>query len=166
LEAAKQNFGPNNLSMAIAGSLVPEEIADTVNSTFGRLEKLGLQKPIFSQPKRILHEETEEREDIKAAYVTVVIPVAGYESADFIPLTFISYILGKPGYLFSGRLFQEIRAKRDLAYAANSSYTGFNGFGLFGLAASIKLIDTSKIREVANRYFDGQYIIGEISPKG
>lgn len=240
LAKAKQNFGPYSLCIGIAGDIDRDRITQLVNDTFGKLEKRGLEKTMFSMPKRKYYEELEERDDTETGYLVIALPVVGLDHPDSYSLDFISHVLGREGYLFSGRLFQEVRTKRGLAYGVDTAYGRHRGVGLFILASlglkkkdvrpvrelvleqlerlkqedigkeefervrtsllvneyrkhhssiesisswlglaelydihwefehfelQTNLLTPQKIREVANKYFDGLYFIGEIIPK-
>jgi len=135
LNKSKQRFfGPYNLCLGIVGNINQDEIIQLTNETFGRLNRTGNEKVNFPYKDRTYWEELEEKY-IDTGAVFIGFPVVGLDHPDTYALHFISYLLGRDGYLFSGRLHQELRRKRGLVYAADSNYERYSGVGLFLLGS-------------------------------
>jgi predicted Zn-dependent peptidase len=150
LSSVKQLLGARNASLALVGDIDYDQIDALVNQTFGSIAPGNLELRTLPHPSRTRHEEQYERPELQSANIIIGFPVPGISHEDEYSLDFLSTLLGKQNYQFSSRLYQEIRQKRGLAYAANASYLRLNGTGIFTVeVAGLSRGNVSSAREIA-----------------
>ena len=138
INAKQRLFFTYDFVIGVSGQINRNELVKMVAETFGSLKKTKQKKQHLPAKEHKHHEEFEERADIDSGCVLVAFPVIGIDHSDSYIIDFISHLLGGSmgGYAFSNRLFQEIRAKKGLAYEVHTLYEKYPGVGMFILSSS------------------------------
>ena len=124
-------IGAKNLHIGIAGPNA-KYLVESAAEIFSKLPNTGNDKHEFKKHKikrvsRILYNSAANE-----SAVSILIPVAGYESNDQYGIELLSHILTGAGrdYESRSRFWREIRAKRGSMYHTQSFYNPYNGIGL------------------------------------
>jgi predicted Zn-dependent peptidase len=115
---AAQHLGQDNLLVAVAGDITPDELAKNLDSIFGALPKTATLAPISEiiWPKntaKILAKREGTQTDL-----LFVMPGPKRDSPDWYAAEIANYILGGGG--FSSRLMQDVREKKGLTYGIDT----------------------------------------------
>ncbi len=125
-----QNYTPQNLVIAVAGSINYKQIHDKLAPIFGSFSG-SRQRNLDVKPKagtviKHISKDTEQTQ------IVMGVPGLAQDDPQIYPLHIFNNILG--GGL-SSRLFQEIREERGMAYSVYSYHSTFVDSGLFAVYA-------------------------------
>lgn len=166
----KKNYVANNISIIVVGNF--GNILDSVEKHFGDLPAKKISKKQIKEPplKRTLKKI--ERRKVVQSYIALGYKIAARKSRDSYVFDIISAVLGKGQ---SGRLFNEIRAKRGLAYDIGVYYDISKDYGYFSVYADtnkknleriIKIIvkEIDNLKNISSREIDEakKFIIGKL----
>ena len=147
----KTHYGGENMVITVAGGVKEKEILSLSNKYFsGFPQKKGKIPTKFAskqqKPKVLL-------ESKKSEQAHLILGFRAYERVhkDRFALAVLSTILGSG---MSSRLFYEIRDKRGLAYAVNSSISHYVDTGLFAVYAGVVV---KKVDEAIKVIIDQNY---------
>jgi zinc protease len=148
LIAFQQNtIHPNGMILGVAGDFIKDEMVASLRDVFGDWEKGTV--PEENIPD-VPDSEAERRviqyinKDMSQTHLRVGHLSIKENDADYIPLAIANDILG--GDSFRGRLFNEVRTKRGLAYSVGSELsTGTHYQGMWLLWAETKLPSTREV---------------------
>src|SRR5690606_16509153 len=117
----------DGLRVAVVGDIDAPTLAASLDSLFGRLPASGDIVPVPDvQPAAGVRVDVPM--DIPQAIVLFAGPGISRDDPDFVGPTIADYIYG--GAAFTSRLFQEVRARRGLAYSPGSALLQFRHAGL------------------------------------
>jgi len=123
-------YRPDNIVVAAAGRIDPDQLVERLNKTLGKIQKTDV-------PERELQQWGSEKLVVKTkdlAEVHVCLGVKGVACDD--PDRYALYVLNTVfGSGMSSRLFQEIREKRGLTYSIYSFISSYQDTGLFAAYA-------------------------------
>jgi len=130
LDYLGHHYAPDNLVIAIAGSIKHQDMVDRLTPLFGDFRR-GSRRVLEGTPagktvQKFVSKETEQ------AHLIIGVPGLGQDDHDIYPMHIVNNILG--GGL-SSRLFQEIREQRGLAYSVYSYHSTYVDTGLFAIYA-------------------------------
>jgi len=127
----KNVLGRNNLSVAVAGDITAEELADVLDQVFGDLPEVELPTVDtleIQNAGKIFHYQR----DIPQSVIEIMQPGIGRDDPRFNSAQVMNFVLGSSG--FGSRLTEEIREKRGLTYGIYSYFYDLEH--LKGLAVS------------------------------
>ncbi len=128
LDFFSRHYQPNNIILTVVGGDKP--VIGEVKKAFGSL-KPGLVKPLkYSYPKAIKKRIVRDKREIKQAYSVIGYRTVPLSRKDAVVLDVIRSILGRG---LSGRLFDEIRNKRGLAYDIGAHHNPGVAYGFFAM---------------------------------
>lgn len=145
---------PNGMILGVAGDFIKDEMVASLREVFGDWEKGTV--PELQIPD-VADNEAERsviqyiNKDMSQTHLRVGHLSIKQNDADYIPLVIANDILG--GDSFRGRLFNEVRTKRGLAYSVGSDLsTGTHNQGVWLLWAVTNRASTKEVLEqlVAN----------------
>jgi len=145
---------PNGMILGVAGDFVKDEMVASLREVFGDWKKGVVpdeQIPDVRESKAESRVIQYINKDMSQTHLRVGHLSIKENDADYIPLTIANDILG--GDSFRGRLFNEVRTKRGLAYSVGSELSaGTHYQGKWLLWAETKLPSTREVlgRMVAN----------------
>lgn len=155
----KKHYAPNNATLTIVGDLKfnKRKIKKLIKSQFGDWEKSKLTVPVVGNPTNKKRFATGKK-DIQQTYLIqgTITPKITSKIAPTIEV--IEAILGKPQ---SGRINNEIRTKKGLAYDVSVSYDNFHNFGFF----AINIGTDSKNIDLVKTILKEQYLLKGVSEK-
>ena len=139
---------PNGLILGVAGDFIKDEMLSSLQEVFGDWEKGTV--PDVKIPNVVPDSQVETsviqfiNKDLSQTHLRVGQLSIKENDADYIPLVIANDILG--GDSFLGRLFNEVRTKRGLAYSVGSELsTGTYNQGMWLLWAETKLPTTKEV---------------------
>ena len=139
---------PNGLILGVAGDFIKDEMLSSLQEVFGDWEKGTV--PEVKIPNVVPDSQVERsviqfiNKDLSQTHLRVGQLSIKENDADYIPLVIANDILG--GDSFLGRLFNEVRTKRGLAYSVGSELsTGTYNQGMWLLWAETKLPTTKEV---------------------
>ena len=163
----KQYFQPESTYLAVWGDFKAADMKALIERSFGSWPKGGKPKPPVPPVDRAaqakgLHQIT--KEDINQSTIDVGMLLGQYNDPDYASLRVMTQILGGG---FSSRLFQRIRTKEGLAYAAYAGYSAqFDRPGSWFASVSTKSESTVKalslMREEITRMRDTEVTDDEL----
>ncbi len=130
----REFYVPNKLVISVSGKFREAELTNKIKNTFGRLNKTNFKEIILKSVKPREKFETVTSPEVTTAYIAVGLPSVSVGHADEIPLDALKYLLagGSSGdFVFSSRLFKNIRHKHGLGYATGGESINYKGVGLF-----------------------------------
>ncbi len=165
-------YRPDNMVLAIVGDL--PDWGELIKQHFGLRRENGVHLIVPTEPS-----ETKTRVKTQSAKVVNTYVVMGFKTVprnhpDAYALEVINGILGRGQ---SGRMFEEIRGKRGLAYDVGTQNIGEVTFGYFALYATIDKKNIEVVRKVmleevqrlkecadkdlqeAKEYIEGDYLL-------
>ncbi|MCB9362165.1 insulinase family protein [Candidatus Woesearchaeota archaeon] len=126
----QKHYHPSNMIIAVVGAA--ERVKSTLECFFGkdgtRVVKVPILVPPLKQNCNLTHKKRGNHEYLVLGYRTTTV-----DSKDAAVLDVLRAVLGKG---MSGRLFEEVRNKRGLAYDVGAYDCGEINFGFFGLYVS------------------------------
>jgi zinc protease len=136
-------YAPENATMAVSGDFDPEEMIALLEKTLGRWKVKGVEPPEFPpfdrQPERKVYYV--ER-PLTQSVIFIGHPTVTLDNPDYPALGILSEIFG-------GALFDEIRVRRGLAYAAGGGLTdGYQIPGIFYAYAITRADATGRVLEL------------------
>jgi zinc protease len=145
---------PNGMILGVAGDFIKDEMVASLREAFGDWEKgtvpdLQISDVADSEAERKVIQYINK--DMSQTHLRVGHLSIKENDADYIPLVIANDILG--GDSFRGRIFNEVRTKRGLAYSVGSELsTGTHNQGVWLLWAVTKRASTKEVLEqlVAN----------------
>jgi zinc protease len=133
---ARRQFARDRLTIAIVGDVTSEEAAALVDGTFGNLPETtgeAVAPPWTPGPGRKGGRTLLVERDVPQSVALIALPSIKRDDPDWYAATVMNHVLGGGG--FSGRLMNEVREKRGLAYGAYSRLSTYRQAGL--LIASV-----------------------------
>ncbi len=130
----KQFYLPDKLIISVAGNFNERKLSDKIKNTFGRLESKNFKELILSPVKPKEKFETVTSSEVTTAFIAVGLPSVSVGHPDEAPLDALKYLIagGSSGdFVFSSRLFKNIRHKYGLGYATGGEHINYKGVGLF-----------------------------------
>jgi len=156
LEYLRRQYVPNNMAIAVAGNIEPQEVVDALWQLQGQWEA-GRPTPWFPAldgvgPKCALRYKGTEQ-----AHLSLAVRGLPLNHPDRYPLALLCVILGEG---MSSRLFLELREKRGLVYDVHSYVSHFLDTGAFTIYAGVdpkKAVDALQLTlsELAQLRDDG-----------
>ncbi|MBU4565684.1 MAG: insulinase family protein [Desulfarculus sp.] len=122
--------GPGGCVLAVVGDVDPQAFIAEVKSLLGGLKGQAAQVtvPPLTTPAQPKVEKIDEPQ-AKQSQIMLGFVAPGLESPERWPLELADAVLGGMG----GRLFEDLRDKRSLAYAVQPFYSPAKGGGIFGI---------------------------------
>lgn len=144
----RNTIHPNGLILGVAGDFIKDEMVSFLQEVFGDWEQGTV--PEVKIPNIVPDSQVERtviqliNKDLSQTHLRVGNLSLKENDADYIPLVIVNNILG--GDSFRGRLFNEVRSKRGLAYSVGSELsTGTYNEGMWFLWAETKLPTTKEV---------------------
>ena len=144
-------YVPNNIIISVSGG-VDERVVGKIEKAFSNLKKrtvCGLKIPKEPEQKEI--RELVEKKEVSHSYMVLGYNAAKRGEKDSYVLDVIQAILGRGQ---SGRMFNEIRTKRGLAYNVGAQYEANVDFGFFAIYLSSDKKNLGEIKEIILQEFD------------
>lgn len=132
----RDNYGPNNATLVIAGDISAAEARPLVEKYFGTIARGPVNEPAqaavptLAEPVRLSF-----KDQVAAASITRYWPVEGITGADRIALDVGASILGG---LASSRLDNVLVRDEQLAVSASASNSSFHRIGILEVEATVK----------------------------
>ncbi len=126
----KKFYLPSKLVISVAGKFNENQLTNKIKNTFGSLEKSSFKEIILQSVKAKEKFETVTSPEVTTAYIAVGLPSVSVGHADEIVLDALKYLLagGASGdFVFSSRLFKNIRHKHGLGYATCGERINYKG---------------------------------------
>lgn len=140
---------PNGMILGVAGDFMKDEMVASLREVFGDWEEgtvPELQIPDVADNEAGRRVIQYINKDMSQTHLRVGHLSIKENDADYIPLAIANDILG--GESFRGRLFNEVRTKRGLAYSVGSELsTGTHNQGVWLLWAETKRASTKEVLE-------------------
>ena len=130
----KQFYLPDKLIISVAGNFNEKKLSDGIKNTFGKIEQKNFKELILKPVKSKEKFETVTSSEVTTAFIAVGLPSVSVGHEDEAPLDALKYLLagGNSGdFVFSSRLFKNIRHKYGLGYATGGEHINYKGVGLF-----------------------------------
>ena len=169
----REYYNPNNMIIAIVGDV--DNVKEKCEKYFSGIKKTSPKKiPVFSEPPNSRKEKFVEKRKTLSAYMVLGYKIPSRLHDDAYVLDVITAILGKGQ---SGKIFDEIRNKRGLAYEVSVRCDTNFDHGMFAVQCSInkenielatnliieefrKLNNISDVElEEAKGFIEGSYLI-------
>ena len=145
----KKHYVSNNLYISIVGGC--EEPFELINSFFKDFEKGSLDEFYFEEPLKTKPIEKIVEKGVAQSYVVLGYPTVPKGHKDAIVFKIIKAILGRGQ---SGRLFDEIRNKRGLAYDVGAhDESGFN-YGFFATYVNTEQKNIEEVKGIILKELD------------
>jgi len=112
----KENLQTSQLLLVVVGNVDKDKLGQMIENTFGQLPK-GNYKPVF--PEKVVHRTPMldiVKRELPTNYIMGYFSAPGLNDQDFYPMTMAINILG-------WRIFEEVRTKRNLSYAARAFFS-------------------------------------------
>ncbi len=142
LDYISHHYAPDNLVIAVAGSIKHEDIMAKLSERYSHFKRGGKRllegSPQGQTVERFIKKDTEQ------AHLILGVPGLGQDDPDIYPIHVFNNVLG--GGL-SSRLFQEIREQRGLAYSVYSYHSIYVDTGLFAIYAGTSPANTQEVVE-------------------
>ncbi len=143
-----RHYVPENIVIAGAGVMIPEEFVDLVSEHYGNwqnrqnVHQKEDSHPTPSPSLRFIRRQTEH------FYFTFGVHSFPITDSNHYPASVLDMIVGGGA---SSRLFMEVREKRGLAYAIGTLSTAFKKAGFFAIGGSCSPSDAEKVTRVIAR---------------
>jgi len=138
----KKYYIPSKIILSIAGNV--ESVKDKCEKYFSKMRKAKITAlPKFSEPPNEKQETFREKRKTMSAYMILGYKVPPRMHKDTYVLDVIASVLGRGQ---SGKIFDEVRSKRGLAYEVSVKSETNLDYGLFAVQCSInkEKIETAK----------------------
>jgi len=129
-------YVPNNLVIAVAGNLEPQEAVAAIEQHFGDLVPGPVQPCLPAKDEQAVPRLHVQFKETEQANLCLGVPALPYDHPDRYALRVLNVILGEG---MSSRLFQQVREKRGLAYAIGSYLNSYQDVGDLVAFASVEL---------------------------
>lgn len=136
-------YVPNNIVISVVGNIKNWREAVKQNFTFQK-SKLRKKKTI-KEPKTTKNKEKKEKRNIANTYAVMGFKTVPKTHPDSYVLEVINGILGRGQ---SGRMFNEIRAKKGLAYDVGTQNLNDISYGYFAVYATIDKKNLTLVKEL------------------
>ncbi len=143
LDFYKKYYVSNNMYLSIVGGC--EEPFELVNSFFSGFEKGKIKELFFEELIRTYPNEKIEEKEVTQSYFVLGYKTVPKRHKDSIVFKVIKSILGRGQ---SGKLFDEIRNKRGLAYDVGAYDEAGMGYGFFATYACTEQKNIEKIKQL------------------
>lgn len=150
LKFYKKYYVPNNILISISGG-VCKGVVGKIEKAFGVFKSrnvCGLKIP--KEPKQNRIEVVTEKRDVLHSYIVLGYNAAKRGEEDSYVLDVIQAVLGRGQ---SGRMFNEIRTKRGLAYSVGVQYEANVDFGFFAVYLSSNKKNLENIKKIILQEF-------------
>ena len=148
LDYVRRQYVPNNIVVAVAGNIEPEEARVLLEPTLGSLPA-GEPSPWFpvqngqKEPGcSLLYKRTEQ------SHIAIAVHGLSLNHPDRYALDLVSVLFGES---MSSRLFMELRERQGLCYDVHSYVTHFQDDGSFGVYAAV---DPRNVRQAVQGLMD------------
>ncbi len=163
-EFFKKHYYPNNAILTIVGNYkhFEKELLDEIEINFGKWDKLLNDTDNNNNLKIIQNipvnskKYLEKNKDIQQIYLIQGVITPKITEFDSAVIEVIEAILGKPQ---SGRINNEIRTKRGLAYDVSVTYDNFLDFGFFAINVGTDLKNIDTVKSIINK----EYLLEELT---
>jgi len=170
LDYYKEHYRAGNMSVAIVGKA---DIAEA-KKLFGAINSGSVKKQVYSEPAIRESRTVSEKKDTIQAYAIIGFQTASRDDEDSYVLDVIRAVLGRGQ---SGKIFNEIRNKRGLAYDVGVLHNPSTDFGYMAFyvntnkknvekAKSIVIDEIGKLKDIsakdleeAKTYLEGEYLM-------
>jgi len=127
------NYRPENIVIAVAGNIKPDEATEKVAAYFAGYSASGI--PSDAQPAPLYqHGRFGREKDIEQAHLLISYPGIELSSPRLYHMTLLNTILGSG---MSSLLFQKVREELGLAYSVYTHYSSYVDTGLFSVYAGV-----------------------------
>jgi predicted Zn-dependent peptidase len=137
----REHYRPNNLVVAVAGSVDHDDTVDMVKEALGDMEPRELKKFVPVGPEASYDLAAVHSKDTAQAHFMVAARGYSYNDPDEPAARVVAAILGRGT---SSRLFTNVRERQGLAYTVFSDVNSFVDTGLFEAYAGVNLDKTVK----------------------
>jgi len=146
-----RNYTPDNSILVIIGNLKKneKEILSLVKKSFGKWNGKKVADKKIPIPKN-LNNKVSVKKDVQQVYYLNSIITPGILDKDFPVIEVIEAILGKPQ---SGRINDEIRNKRGLAYDVHVSCNTLNHFGFFVINVGCDISNIEEVKKIVKKSY-------------
>lgn len=154
LQAFQQSrLGKNNLVVAVAGDITPDQLAAALDKMFAGLpESIETTMPPYlnlqNQGKIYVYETP-----IPQTIISVLQPGIKRTDPDYQTAQIMNFILGSSG--FGSRLMDQIREKRGLTYGIYSSFINMDHFDGLSVSTSTDNKNAGEILKLTKAEWDG-----------
>jgi zinc protease len=134
---ARGQFARDRLRLAVVGDLTAAEAIELVDRAFGDLPAStgpAVVPPWSPGAERPGGRTLVVERDVPQSVVMIALPGIKRDDPDWYPAMIMNHVLGGGG--FAGRLMNEVREKRGLAYGAYSRLSTYRGAGLLSASAA------------------------------
>ena len=132
----RDNYGPNNATLVLAGDISPAEARPLVEKWFGTIARGPVNEPAQAEVPTLAKAERKLFKDqVAAASITRYWPVEGITGADRIALDVGTAILGG---LASSRLDEVLVRSDQLAVSVSAGNSAFQRVGILSVGATVK----------------------------
>ena len=146
----KTYYKPNNIIISIVGNV--KEAKDKVNKYFKDFKKSKIKEiKKFKEPKQTKPIKKVEKKKLLSSYMVLGYKTPKRLEKDSYALDVIYAILGRGQ---SGRLFDEIRNKRGLAYDVGVQYEPAVDYGFFAVHLNTDKKNIAKIKNIILQEFE------------
>ena len=129
-QAMERMRGPGGCVLAVVGDVDPGELTSEVKRLWGGLKgRAAAVKPPPVKPPAAPRRETVPEPQARQSQILMGFVAPGLGSGERWPLELADTVLGGMG----GRLFEDLRDKRSLAYSVQPFYSPTLGGGVFGI---------------------------------
>jgi predicted Zn-dependent peptidase len=125
-------YAPNNLVITAAGKIVPEELLEMTEATFGGQRAARRASAPSRPPQTHARLVVRNKPALEQAHVTIAVPSYPLAHPRRYAASVLNNILGGG---MSSRLFQNIRERQGLAYAVFSELTPYSDAGMLSIYA-------------------------------
>jgi len=155
LERFKEIYSSNNIILCVVGDTNFEELCNFAEKNFSKVKENKINEPIVGLSNRIL---IDKRKGIDQANMIFAYHVPKASESEYYTGIVLNTILAGG---MSSRLFQEIREKRNLAYAVKGSCHSAKNFGYNSIYIGTSPENIDKIKELILQEFDKLNVLDE-----
>lgn len=144
-----RRYRANNLIVAVAGNVDHASVVEAAESTLGKVATGGDSEQL-DRPQAAAGRMEKQRE-VEQVHFCLGTEGRSYHDPDYFTLVVMDGILGGG---MSGRLFQEVREKRGLAYAIGSYMASYGSGGAFTVYGGTGAQTWQEVQDVVLAEFD------------
>lgn len=149
LDYYNQFYAPNNMVLSVVGNV--KDPKNKINQAFTGLKKRPIKQKIYKEPVSSSSTTKVEKRNLNNSYFVLGYKTKGMKELDSYTLDLIQAILSKGQ---SGKLFDEIRNKRGLAYEVGVLHESSKDYGYFAVYLNADKKNWGKIKELIFQEFN------------
>lgn len=146
----KKYYKPNNMVVSVVGNV--KDAQSTIKKYFGSQKKKLLPSKVrFTEPAQLSKKTITKKKDVVQSYVVLGYKTVKRSDPDSYVLDVIRGVLGRGQ---SGRLFDEIRSKRGLAYEVGVHHEPALSYGFFSVYYNTAKKNVSLVQDIVLEEFE------------